>query len=294
MPGDERPLSFSALNTFIECGEKYRLRYLEGYREDTPAWWSVGGSAVHAISEKFDRGELTLYKGGCHPDDWAYAIADGIAEQIKRYPDTSMSDWKVNGAKEGREYWSGDQGKGHIDRYIMWRTETQWPLLILPDGQPAVEVSVTGTIGGKPFVGYIDRVFVPDGEVTILDLKSGKSVPTTHLQHGVYRALLEQTLGVTASKGAFFKTRAFKTVASGLTTPVDLDPFTPELLRMLVGNLQACRDSGAFTPSPSWLCGTCGVREQCRIAATLPSLTEKRKPSKFKPIAAFGNHTNRK
>ena len=50
----ERAESYSSFTTWLECGEKYRLRKLEHVQE-LPAWWSIGGSAVHGATEDYDR-----------------------------------------------------------------------------------------------------------------------------------------------------------------------------------------------------------------------------------------------
>lgn len=46
--------SFSSLDTWLTCGLKYYLKYRARIRE-APAWWSVGGTAVHAATERYDR-----------------------------------------------------------------------------------------------------------------------------------------------------------------------------------------------------------------------------------------------
>lgn len=267
--------SFSQLQSYIDCGEKYRLRYVEGHKEDSPAWWSVAGNALHAASEEFDR----WGRGG---DDevesaaelWAWAFEGAIVGQTLRYPDIPKEQWKTNSKGQGEIYWA-KAGIEHLQNYIDWRKETRWEVLFLPGKGAAIEWAVEGHIAGLPFIGYIDRVFItPDGEVVIVDLKSGSRVPSTHLQHGVYNELLEQTMGVRASYGAFFKT------AKGeLTALVPLDPYH-EVVEMYATNLVAARDEDLFTPVPGWLCGTCGVRDKCRIAPILPPPTTGRKAAK--------------
>jgi hypothetical protein len=47
-------LSYSQLETFLSCGEKYRLSRIVGVPEE-PAWYLIGGSAVHEATEAYDR-----------------------------------------------------------------------------------------------------------------------------------------------------------------------------------------------------------------------------------------------
>ena len=46
-------LSYSQFTTFLSCGEKYRLTRILKLEED-PAWYLVGGSAIHAAADAID------------------------------------------------------------------------------------------------------------------------------------------------------------------------------------------------------------------------------------------------
>lgn len=46
-------ISYSSLTTWLDCGWKYYLSRIEKIPEK-PAWYFVGGSAVHAATEKYD------------------------------------------------------------------------------------------------------------------------------------------------------------------------------------------------------------------------------------------------
>jgi len=47
-------VSYSSLSAFMECGKKWQLRYRVGL-PDRPAWWNIGGHAVHSATEQIDR-----------------------------------------------------------------------------------------------------------------------------------------------------------------------------------------------------------------------------------------------
>ena len=51
---DRDYLSYSSFTTFVECGEKYRLKKVIGVEVEEAAWYFTGGSAVHAGSEAID------------------------------------------------------------------------------------------------------------------------------------------------------------------------------------------------------------------------------------------------
>ena len=50
-------VSYSAMNTWLECGWKYYLTKIEEVPEGHAVWFT-GGSAVHKATERFDKGEL--------------------------------------------------------------------------------------------------------------------------------------------------------------------------------------------------------------------------------------------
>lgn len=47
-------LSYSGFTTLLDCGEKFRLTRVDLIEED-PAWYLIGGSAVHSATEHYDR-----------------------------------------------------------------------------------------------------------------------------------------------------------------------------------------------------------------------------------------------
>jgi hypothetical protein len=47
-------ISYSQYETYLSCGEKYRLSRIEQVPEQ-PAWYLIGGSAVHEATEAYDK-----------------------------------------------------------------------------------------------------------------------------------------------------------------------------------------------------------------------------------------------
>lgn len=46
-------ISYSSLTTYLDCGWKYYLSRIVKVKEE-PAWYLVGGSAVHEATEMYD------------------------------------------------------------------------------------------------------------------------------------------------------------------------------------------------------------------------------------------------
>lgn len=47
-------VSYSAYSDWLHCGKQYQLKRLTDLPE-RPAWWNIGGSAVHEATEMYDR-----------------------------------------------------------------------------------------------------------------------------------------------------------------------------------------------------------------------------------------------
>lgn len=54
--GEKLPshVSYSSLTTWLDCGWKYYLSRIVN-EDETPAWYLIGGSALHAATEEYDR-----------------------------------------------------------------------------------------------------------------------------------------------------------------------------------------------------------------------------------------------
>lgn len=46
--------SYSGLGEWLKCGKSYQLSRVLGLPEK-PAWWNIGGHAVHSATEAHDR-----------------------------------------------------------------------------------------------------------------------------------------------------------------------------------------------------------------------------------------------
>lgn len=51
-------LSYSSLSEWLKCGKLYQLSRVLGLPE-RPAWWNLGGRAVHSATEAHDRAVYT-------------------------------------------------------------------------------------------------------------------------------------------------------------------------------------------------------------------------------------------
>lgn len=247
--------SYSSISSWSQCGLKYKLTRIDGYLEQ-PAWWSVGGSAVHKATEWWDIGahqELST------EDLFVAAFSDEVKAQESRTL-TKADTWRSS-RNQDQAWWLAN-GPGMVQSYIDWREQTGWQILDLPDHDlVGVELPVNVDIGDMPVKGYIDRVFVTDaGEVVILDIKTGARKPDSALQLGFYRAAMQLQYGVTADIGGFFLNRkkpGEQLIIEGLAQ------YTTMYVARFVDGFKKARDNGIYLPNVTSFCKACGVAAHC-------------------------------
>lgn len=52
-------VSYSSFTQWQECGKRYQLQKVLNFPEK-PAWWNIGGHAVHAATEVLDKEQFVL------------------------------------------------------------------------------------------------------------------------------------------------------------------------------------------------------------------------------------------
>jgi len=107
--------------------------------------------------------------------------------------------------------------------------------------------------------GFLDRLMVsPEGELTVIDIKTSTKEPASHTQLGTYAVMCEKTIGVRPTKGAYFMARTGE-----LSTPVTLDHYTESRLGSHLRGFKIAIDNNIFIPQPGFMCGTCSVSHAC-------------------------------
>lgn len=245
------------MTTWQQCGKKYQLDKIQ-HAPAVPAWWFAGGTAVHACTEEYDR--LTL---GGDPAafnlqaEWAKAWDREVARLDAREPDRSK--WRRS--KEGYDEWQR-VGPGMVQAWIDWRTRCEYKIWISPDGEPGIELDISGELPGcpTPLKGFVDRVFHDPllDQTIIIDLKTGARDPESSLQFGVYAAALQARYGIQAAWGGAFMNRR-----GGVSRPYRLDMYTPAYMGRMFAALDRGVTAQAFLPKISPLCHYCDVNAAC-------------------------------
>lgn len=245
------------MSTYRQCGEMYRLKYIERIPED-PAVWSIGGTAFHSLAEQLLRGHGSA--------DWAEAWFEALHDTVKRHeeragvPAPPTNKWRRgNRGREGVAWWH-EQLPQMVARFEQWWANQAAGLNVLElAGQPALELRIETELGGVPIVAIPDALVVDEhGQLDVLDYKSGRNAPKDALQLSVYRAAVYQHTGLLASWGLYYMSRAGEVIPWDLTKGP-----SPEQIGDMFADFDTRETAGDYAPNPGKHCSYCGVRDHC-------------------------------
>lgn len=264
--------SHSARETFQRCARAYFLTRMT-QAPQMPALWLAGGSAVHETTELYDLWTLAEpgprghEKGFSVSELWETSFNEQLAKAYEK--EENINKWRSS-QSEPVEVWRR-QGLQFVAAYVSWRERSPWEIWTTPDGEPAVELDVSGFLPGCPveIKGFIDRIFWDPvfKKHHVLDLKSGKRPPKNADQFGTYRALTKVKYGVDIDSGVPFMNRK-----GGLGKPFDLAEYTPEVVGDVFGKawaeIQGYAAAGEFPASgyPKECYPLCDVQAACAAA----------------------------
>ena len=183
-------VSYSALGTFLECGWKYNLTKLQGVQEGHAVWFT-GGSAVHKATELYD---LNPLKYSTLEELWNEAWFQQVKEDEEINGD--MNDWQYRG-REDMSWWYGE-GLWMLERWADFRANG-WGIY-----KDYVEKQFEVPLGDTTVKMAIDRVMTDfDGNIVLLDIKTGASSQRHPLQLATYAWALRKMDGLEVNKAAF-------------------------------------------------------------------------------------------
>lgn len=257
-------LSYSSLNTYLSCGEKYRLTKIEAIPQK-PAYWLAGGTAVHTGTEVYDLSR-TL-DGASHEDATEAAILgfhNKFNAELAKNPDEEWSiggrATKANPDRENESWWRIN-GPEQVVAYGEWRVANpQYSIWEGPDGI-GIEYPFTTEFAGidTPTHGFIDRIYQDQaGNLTIVDIKSGSRQPADITQLAVYATAIEEQNGIRPQFGAYYMSRT-----AYLTAPMDLNRWNADMLGPWFRIAKEGIEAGRFLPRLSSDCGYCSVQAHC-------------------------------
>jgi putative RecB family exonuclease len=244
------------MSTWLNCGWSFYLTRVQKVQEN-PSYWLVGGKSLHEGTEIYDAlkpGE-SFDAGDVFRQRWIenYKLADnGMPFRAGGRKTTAYPN------KEDATWWL-DNGPKMLDFWVQFREVGGYTLYELADGAKAIETELNTEVGGVNIKGFLDRLMVsPDGELTVIDIKTSSKPPVTYTQLGTYAILVEKIMGIRPTKGAYWMARTGE-----LTEPVELDHYTENRLATHVKGFKIAVDNNIFIPQPGFMCGTCSVNHAC-------------------------------
>ena len=257
-------LSYSSLSNYIRCGHAYQLTKRYNVQEK-PAWWSIGGSAIHNATQEMDEHNLLDLEGMDLELFWHQHIDNCIKEAVQQGWDLqNLRASKVRSDKDPfypneDETWWRFKGLEMLINYRDWRKQSPWKIANI-NNTPAIEIGLIPSIStGKPVKMFLDRVFMNnDGDLVIVDLKTGKSTPRTPLQLAFYAwglSLLPDN-PIKVTKGCYYNLRSNK-----MTETFDLGRHK-NMVDALLTRFQLAVENDVYVPNTE-NCDTCGVQQSC-------------------------------
>ncbi|MBY0277927.1 PD-(D/E)XK nuclease family protein [Candidatus Binatia bacterium] len=266
---DARPrptsVSWSRVDTYLTCGEKYRLRYVEKAPQQ-PSGALIGGNAIHeACAEALSSG---LWPDGevDEPHKRFLALFEAGVEEAGG---PSAVQWFGKKDSQGRPtedfWWWKSAAKGMLSRARdVALDDREAGLELLRDG---IELELrVQTPRGSRFLSYLDLAHQDrDGRVVVSDYKTGKVGNSPLMQLPFYAWALREARGDECHSARFLYLRGNRQTT---VKALEVAPFVP-LVERMVGDFEAGLAAGLFPHKPGMLCAYCDVAEFCQYGAAL-------------------------
>ena len=238
-------VSYSSLGTYLECGWKYNITKLQGVQEGHAVWFT-GGSAVHKATELYD---LNPLKYSTLEELWNEAWFEQVKEDEEINGD--MNDWQYRG-REDMSWWYGE-GLWMLERWADFRANG-WGIY-----KDYVEKQYEVSLVDTTVKMAIDRVMTDfDGNIVLLDIKTGASSQRHPLQLATYAWALRKMDGLEVNKAGFWDAR------TGHVSIWNLEHLATEKVEEIFLGFDKARKADIFLPNLS-NCGRCGVLSHCKF-----------------------------
>ena len=249
--------SYSKMGMYKECPQKYKFRYVHMIPE-LPKYYFAFGSALHSVME-------FIY-------DPARPAFPTLAEALSYFnAQWSQTTWQQKGyPSEDKELAAYAEGRREIEAYYQKHAATfARPL--------SVEMKSTLEIDGLSLISILDRLdYLGEGQVKILDYKTGKTVQREPDQLYMYQKVVEtspviKTLvqqkdpsvkNVRVGQLAFYHLPSLTEMTFERAPDKEIVDFWQNKVLATADHIRA----GQFSPTPSeQACRWCDYRNICPV-----------------------------
>ena len=195
---------------------------------------------------------------------WLECFNECIGSEEERHG-TNAIDWKAGGRKskewpdkENGDWWAV-KGPEMLAKFVELWKQSGWQPWITPEGIPAIELELNIPYGEVLIKAYVDLIAVtPDGELVIVDWKTGANMPGNAMQLGLYASSFEQQFGIKPAAGFYYNARAAE-----FQPAVGFDLWTPALFTELFRQFEFSVQNKIFLPNLGMMCKSCNVSDYC-------------------------------
>lgn len=262
--------SYSQLEQFSSCGEKYRImKMIEERPQQQPAAWLVHGNAFHNAAEMFHQTAESM------ADLYLAAWDEELARQLEVQPD--LEKWvKTPRVKLTQTDLDLRKAAGLVqcEAYEVEVAKDEWNIAEFDD-QPAVELAFElefqTSVGKTKVRGKIDQLRVnrKTGEYEIVDLKTGAAQEYKYRQLGLYGLAVREMFDVPVTWGRYWYSKLDSVPKSGdklgrYSPYIDLTHFDREYWTTEFDMMEKAIRAEIFLPNPGDQCGRCDAAPLCR------------------------------
>jgi len=195
---------------------------------------------------------------------WEQVFNECIGNEQERHG-TNPVDWKAAGRatkanpnKENGDWWA-EQGPEMLANFIQFWENSGFQVWHTPEGFPAIELEINLDYGDVRIKAFIDLVAVtPDGELVVIDFKTGANMPSSSMQLGLYGTAIEKQFGIKPAAGYYYDARNVV-----MAPAPGFDNWTYELFTELFRQFELGVANEIFLPNLGMMCKSCSVKDYC-------------------------------
>jgi len=235
-----RTLSHSSINSYQQCPQKWKFRYIDKIPEKPRSFFSFGKS-VHAGLEY-----LFSQMGGVFPS---------VEKLITHYREQWLSEGYDTPAQEK---WFFQEGERILKGFYAKHKEDHKKVA-------HVELKFTMDIEGVPITGFIDRIDnTPSGKLALIDYKTGKAFDKSRVrrepQLTMYQLACRDVLGKEVETVSLYHLNSL----TPLTVPAHTPHQEKELKTIVLSAAKGINEQNFKPkPEPSGYCRWCDYMQIC-------------------------------